>query len=332
MTVVGWYVHHHGAGHLTRFLAVRPHLDAEVAVLSSLPAPAVLPSRTTWTVLPRDDEPSVRPDGTVRLPQDSSPTASGLLHWAPLRHAGHTARLAAIAQCIAERDPTAFVVDVSAEVTLFVRLLGVPIVLMTQPGERTDEPHALAFRAAERIVAPWPDGVHPAGPLDAVRGAVRWVGGVSRYDGRGDSDVEPGHVVVLGAASAGQVAAAAAATPTARWTTLGGPGGVWADEPWEFLRRAEIVVSAAGQNSVADLAAVGARAVIVAQDRPFGEQAATARALASAGLAIVVDAWPEAEDWPALLERARELRPEWERWQTAGAARRAADVIAEVAE
>ena len=34
--LVGWYVHHHGAGHRTRFSAVRPHLDADVVVFSSL--------------------------------------------------------------------------------------------------------------------------------------------------------------------------------------------------------------------------------------------------------------------------------------------------------
>ncbi len=56
MSVVGWYVHHHGAGHLTRFLAVRPHLDHEVVVFSSMPAPARLPDRTSWVILPRDAE------------------------------------------------------------------------------------------------------------------------------------------------------------------------------------------------------------------------------------------------------------------------------------
>ncbi len=42
-SAVGWYVHHHGAGHITRFLAVRPHLDAQVTVFSSLAAPDPLP-------------------------------------------------------------------------------------------------------------------------------------------------------------------------------------------------------------------------------------------------------------------------------------------------
>ena len=41
--LVGWYVHHHGAGHLTRLLAVRPHLDADVVVFSSLAAPVAVP-------------------------------------------------------------------------------------------------------------------------------------------------------------------------------------------------------------------------------------------------------------------------------------------------
>jgi hypothetical protein len=47
---LGWYVHHHGRGHLTRLLAIAPHLDAEVDAVSILAAPAGLPSGWTWTV------------------------------------------------------------------------------------------------------------------------------------------------------------------------------------------------------------------------------------------------------------------------------------------
>ncbi|MDF2444423.1 MAG: N-acetylglucosaminyl-diphospho-decaprenol L-rhamnosyltransferase, partial [Subtercola sp.] len=80
------------------------------------------------------------------------------------------------------------------------------------------------------------------------------------------------------------------------------------------------------------LAAVGARAIVIGQPRPFGEQEATADALAAAGLAVVAPSWPEASEWPALLARARASTPEWSAWEVAGAAGRAAAVIAEVAE
>jgi len=339
--LVGWYVHHHGAGHLTRFRAVRPHLDADVVVFSSLPCPSSLPERTRWVVLPRDDDSTTSPDGP-RHPRDASPTVRGLLHWAPLHHRGHARRLAALASWIGESGPAAVVVDVSVEVALLVRLLGVPPVVVTQPGDRSDDPHRLAYDVAERIVAPWPRGLHGSPALDRVAERLRHVGGISRFADRApvvrEGDAGRTSVLVLpgsgsggGARLAEDVALAAARTPDASWTLLGGGTGAWVDDPWAALSSADVVVTAAGQNSVADLAAAGARAVVVPEDRPFDEQRSTGRTLDALRLAVVVDAWPAPDAWPALIARASALRPDWSLWQVDGAAARAADVVAEVA-
>lgn len=326
MGLTGWYVHHHGAGHLTRFRAVRPHLAGEVVVFSSLPEPGGLPARTRWVRLgPDNDRPPGAPD-----PAEADPTVGGLLHWAPLGHPGHARRLAVIADAIASRRFDRFVVDVSVEVALLVRLLGVATVVVTQPGDRSDGPHQLAYAAAARVLAPWPVGAHRS---PAAYRLVE-VGGISRFDGRARAaEPDPGTVLVLGGGLvegdfAGRVARAAAATPGTRWLLAGGAS--WIEDPWEELQRAEVVVAAAGQNSVADLAAAGARAVVVPQSRPFGEQETTGRVLAERGLAVVAPAWPEDIAWPAMLDRARELRPDWALWGVAGAARRAAETIAEV--
>jgi hypothetical protein len=344
--LVGWYVHHHGAGHRTRFSAVRPHLDADVVVFSSLGAPADLPDDTTWVELERDDAPTTGADGVVRHPADASPTVGGLLHWAPVAHPGHTARLGRIAAAVAGaaadgRPFDAMVVDVSVEVTVFSRLLGVEVVVVSQPGDRTDEPHRLAYDAASRVIAPWPAGSHDSTALDRVAPKVRWVGGISRQDGRGaeesgSSSVVPGNVLFVGGAGgsdhddlATSLARAARATPGTTWSTLGLDR--WVDDPRAEMATAEVIVTWAGQNTVADLAALGARAVVVPQSRPFDEQLTTARALDRAGLAVVASSWPADDEWPALIERARGLRPDWSTWQVDGAAARAAAVVTEVA-
>ena len=343
--LVGWYVHHHGAGHRTRFSAVRPHLDADVVVFSSLAPPVDLPADTTWVELERDDAPTTGPDGVVRHPADASPTVGGLLHWAPVAHPGHTARLGRIAAAIAGaaaagRPLDAMVVDVSVEVTLLVRLLGVEVVVVSQPGDRTDEPHRLAYDAASRVIAPWPAGTHDSTALDRVAEKVRWVGGISRQDGRRvpvpTPTVVPGNVLFVGGAGgsdhddlAAAVARADRATPGTSWSALG--LDTWVDDPWAAMTAAEVVVTWAGQNTVADLAALGARAVVVPQTRPFDEQLTTARALDRAGLAVVASSWPADDEWPSVIERARRLQPDWSAWQVEGAAARAAAVVAEVA-
>lgn len=342
MTVrIGWYVHHHGGGHLARLLTVAPHLNAEIHCFSSLAEPEGLPAHCSWTSLDRDDD--LVPEGLD--PREADPTAGGLLHWAPIAHPGHRGRLARITASLAERPVDAFVVDVSAEVALLVRLLGVRTVVMTQPGVRDDDPHRLAFRAATTIIAPWPHELLAPAHLADMSAKTVYTGGISRFEGRGHALSEtdstrgdsPRNVVLLGGrGGAGvtddDVAAAAAATGW-RWHNLGGTRGAnWSTDPWTELSTADVVVAWAGQNSVADLAAAKARAIVIPQDRPFDEQRETAHALEHAGLAVTANAWPAASEWPALIERAAHMRPDWTRWQVTGAAARAAEAIADTAQ
>lgn len=317
MRAVGWYVHHHGMGHLARFLAIRPHVAAAVVAFSSLPRPTTLPAGTEWVQLPRDDH-----DEGAGHPSRAEPTARGALHWAPIGHRGHAERLAAIAARAPRLD--AVVVDVSVEVTLLARLLGRRVVLVTQPGVRTDEPHMLGRRLADAVIAPWP----------ADDGALHAVGGISRFAERGRSTARrPGSVLALGGGGRDErwdalLHEAAAATPTWRWRIAG--GATWLDDPWEALCEAEIVVTAAGQNAIADVAAAGARAIVVPRPRPFDEQRRTAETLDAMGLAVVADASAPG-DWQALLARAQALEPDWSAWRVPGAARRAAAVIDRIA-
>ncbi|MCU1479886.1 MAG: hypothetical protein JWQ19_672 [Subtercola sp.] len=368
---VGWYVHHQGAGHTSRFLAVREALDADVVVFSSAAAPTELGAHTEWVLLDRDDtvEVDARADPGEpgsRDPQNSAPTARGLLHWAPLHHAGHASRLASIAGRIDTDRFDAFVVDVSVEVTVLARLMGVPTVVFTQPGERTDRPHQLALDAADAVIAPWPGSLYRPHWLDRAGDRVHYVGGISRFAHR-ERTAHPVPGTVLFIAGAGGATLppdalddAIAATPGFTWRLVGhasgdtatgrsagtatGGSGVtaadamggaaptgWVADPFDALCSAEVVVSWAGQNAITDLAATDARAIVIAQPRPFDEQNTTARVLADARLAVTAPQWPATEQWPALLTGARVLRPDWSRWQAAGATERAAAVIARVA-
>lgn len=327
---VGWYVHHHGTGHVARFLAVRPHLDTEVTVFSSLPRPASLPGSTEWVALPLDTEPEVRDGGFVD-PADAEPTAHGRLHWAPLGHRAHRARLARIVEDATSLD--AFVVDVSVEVTLLVRLLGLPVALFTQPGRRDDLPHRLAFDVADVVIAPWPVGLHPLDAFGAAVDRVAAVGGITRHAGRPRLDPVAGRVLLLGGiGSAGDRAAVwealVSSAPELDIRSAGFLPGSFNDDPWDELCRAEVVISAAGQNSVADIAAAGARAVLVPQDRPFDEQHATARALARAGTAQIADDVSDTAALLAAVGRARASAPDWSAWATDASASTAASLIA----
>lgn len=335
--MIGWYVHHHGWGHLTRMQAIRRHLDDHVTVFSSLPAPPDLGDDTTWIRLPADADPVIGSDGVRREAHElGDVTAGGALHWAPIGHPGHQTRLAMIAEWTARSPVSAFVVDVSVEVTAFVRLLGVPTVVFAQPGDRSDRPHRLGHDLADRIVAPWPEGVFEATRLTEHDGRVRHVGAISRHDGRvrPPADDATRRALFLSRTLDAPRLAETTALLTARgWMveTAGARDDDRIDDVWPLLCRASVVISAAGLNGVADLAAAGARAVVLPQDRPFGEQQHTARVLQSADLASTGPAGSSPQQVVELVERAEASTPDWRVWGAAGAAARAARVIQEVA-
>jgi predicted glycosyltransferase len=56
--------------------------------------------------------------------------------------------------------------------------------------------------------------------------------------------------------------------------------------------------------------AAGRPFICLPQARPFDEQFAKARRLQALQAAVVIQAWPNAEDWPGLLARAESLHPE----------------------
>ena len=312
--MIGWYVHAHGRGHLQRLQCVAAHLRTPVTALSSLPRPAGWTGG--WVDLPDD-----LPTGAER-----DPTAGGTLHWAPLGHTGLRERMATITAWVARVRPALVVVDVSVEVAVLVRTLGVPVVVAAMRGDRTDRAHTTAYDLADALLAPWPRARPEPWP-------ARWlertwhVGALSRFDDRPVRPLPGGRrVAVLWGHGGSEVAdadleAAAAATPDWSWDQRAFHGGVV--DPWELLQDADVVVTHAGQNALAEVAAARRPAVVLPQERPHDEQRANARALD--GLALVRGSWPAPGEWPDLLDAAaRQDGARWAQWSDGRGAQRAA--------
>lgn len=322
--MIGYYVHHHGQGHLHRAIALAHALDEPVTGLSSLPRPDAWAG--PWVDLPRDD--------AGAAPQDV--TAGGQLHWVPLGDAGLRARSAVLSAWLERDRPRLVVVDVSVEVALLVRLHGVAVVGVVLPGRRTDPPHLLGFRASSALVtfSPLPArDLLPGVPADVVR-RVESLGAISRFAPTEPAPV-PHTVVVLqgrgGVLTRRTAEELALLTPGWTWTVLGGDGR-WVDDVSVVLREATVVVTHAGESALADTAAHRRPAVVVTGDRPFAEQRTTAAALeAPEWPAVVVPHFPD-DGWPVLLERAAALDGRaWSRWYDGRAAERFAGVVARVA-
>ena len=318
--MIGWYVHNHGLGHLHRLQCVAAHLSTPVTVLSSLTRPAAWQGE--WVEL-ADDLP---------CGDDLDPTAGGTLHWAPQQHPGLRERGARIAAWVAAARPSLVVVDVSVEVTVLVRSLGVPVVVAAMRGDRSDRAHRTAYDLAEALLAPWPDSLPEPWPIEWIE-KCWYVGGLSRLDGR-PAGPPPGdrRVALLWGRGGGEVTAddvrrATEQTPGWTWDVVGLPGTPWVHDPWALLQAADVIVTHAGQNAVAEVAAARRPVVVIAQPRPYDEQHATANALSAGGLALVEPTWPQT-GWADLLDRAAtQDGSRWQAWSDGQGAQRAAALL-----
>ena len=323
--MIGYYAHHVGQGHLRRALAIAAASSHPFTLLSSLERPAGYDG--AWVQLPRDD---TAEDAT-------DPTAFGQLHWAPVGDAGLRARMALIAEWIHTARPSAMVVDVSSEVIAFARLMGVRVITLLQPGSRADPAHQLGYALADELIAPWPEsiGADLVDGTQAWTAKMRFTGAFSRFDGRAPiprSTARPRVVLLHGQGgttlTTPDVTAARAATPDWDWTILGHDPQGWVEDPWPVLSGADVVITHAGLNAVAEVAAARKPAIILPQPRPHDEQLTTARTLAHAGLAVALERWPPAHEWPGLLCIAlRAGGGRWPLWSTGDGAARAAAII-----
>jgi hypothetical protein len=103
---------------------------------------------------------------------------------------------------------------------------------------------------------------------------------------------------------------------------------MWAADPAPALCAADVVVTHAGQNAIAEVAAARRPAVVIPEPRPHDEQEATARALSTGHWPVtVLGSWPE-RGWGRLLtETSMRDGALWGAWCDGRAAQRFADVI-----
>ncbi len=323
--MIGYYAHHHGSGHLSRATALAAHLDEPVTVLSSAKPDPGAPFRD-WVELENDA------DHTGR---GGDPTAALALHWAPLHHGGLQSRMARIASWIARTRPRVMVVDVSVEVTSLARLCGVPVVVLAMPGERADDAHQWGYRLASRIIAPWPRELYAPSWLRPFDDRVDYVGSFSRFDDRTPCEPprRPVQRALLLAGTGGSsmpddlVSRLEARRPQIDWDVLGG-SAPWRDDVWAALCAADLVVSHAGQNAVAEVAAARRPAILVPEARPHLEQQRTVEALHRGGIVRAGSSWAEVAG--ALCVETVDPG-QWVRWAPSGAVQHAAAVISEVA-
>ena len=330
---VGFYVHHHGSGHAnrTRLLADRLPPNVSVHVFTS--------ARELFAGWERGIVHELPPDTTPGRDPEDDLLAEEILHYAPVDAPGLQQRMARMADWIAEHQPSLFVVDLSVEVLLLVRLCGAPTALVRLHGRRDDPAHRAAFRLAGRLIAPFPPSLEDEHTPDWVRQKTHYLGAISRYDHRSETKIDCRHNLGLsaqarvltvingtggGAQEIGRWEAVARACPD--WTVLlvgklatrqQTPENLrcvgYVPDTYPYLKAADVVVGSGGTNTMMEIGAARAPFLSLPEPRPFDEQLCKMRALERLGLTRIVDpALPESE-WAILLKAA--LRQDTRVWE-----------------
>jgi len=342
---IGFYVHHAGRGHLDRTRFVAEALgEQRVVVATSHPEAREALAGVSVTVLATDV--ASGPVGDV--------TAGGSFHWVPERPDVSVTRARQLLEWVDRHRPVLVVVDVSIEVAVFLRMLGIPVVLVRLHGSRDDVTHQFGYRLAEAFLAPYPTLLEDPSTPKSVRARTRYCGVIGQsvpparpqwYIG-GSVERRRRVLVLWGTGSppptGPNLDAVALATPGWDWSMIGPQTPVqtptvvhhqgWVDDVTTAIADTDVVVGAPGDGTLGAVAAAGARLVAIPQVRPFDEQVRKAELLAIHRLAVVCPTWPRPDAWGAVLDEAMELDPaRMALLEADGASARAATALVDLA-
>jgi hypothetical protein len=292
----------------------------------------------------------------VRLPSPSASGPASATAWHPDRPASVAPSLgpdgaAELVAWLEQEDPELLFVDGPSDITLFARLVGVPVVALRRHGRRSPAQRQLIDRRAVGSLAPYPRELAGADEDEDPR--TVHAGLLSRFAGQvpdragarralGVDDDRRLVTVICGQDGLGisgeELLAAGAATPGWRWHLLGrcrasqlaAPANVhrfgWVHDPWPHLTAADVIVAGASPSTVAEVADANVPLVVVPRASRDDEERRFADTLGAVGAALPLGAWPAAGRWATALAAAAALDPApLATLRDPGSARRAAE-------
>ena len=332
---IGFYVHYHGLGHKHRTEAILRHLKVSATVITSQIADLHWEGESLQEVRSIEcDIDEVSEDGLNHAGDVEA------LHYAPLWCNNITKRVAAYTQWLSQSRPDVMVIDVSAEISMLTRLASIPQIVIRQHGDRRDPAHNAAYSAAHSLLAPFPESMEDDLTPEWVKKKTVYLNGFCRQSHNSQQSMPPTSdslntsfdnkssklriAIMFGRGGTAdrhqQIRDAANELPEYEWLVIGKadnddanktPANLnflgWVDHPEPLIQSADIVVTSAGHNSVMELGRAECKFIAIAEERPFEEQVRKADILKREGLAVGLSDWPEAADWPSLIESAKEI-------------------------
>lgn len=357
---LGFFVHHHGSGHIKRCAAIIGHIDDRPVTIFCA-QPERFPALADNVTLERLPNPHGQPSCTAALHHQSASTA---MDCAPLGVSAIREGMGAIARWLSTRDAALLVSDVSAEVVLLARILSVPAVKLRMHGNRTDAAHVAAYSACVGLLAPFDERLEQADWPARFRQKTCYTGGLidsklaqppSRELARQRLGLPAGKQVIVAITGSGAgigtplapLTVGARALPEAQWFTLGNTARYghetafsnlcevgWADNVTDYIAAADVVIATPGDTLIHEVAKLGRPLVCIPEWCYYDEQACKAEALDLLGAAAYSPTWPGSfPSWRTLIERALAVDVEIQRsLVNANAAAQAASYLCNTAD
>ncbi|MGY3052577.1 putative glycosyltransferase [Pedobacter sp. UYEF25] len=325
---VGFYIHHHGSGHLMTALAISKQLSADkIFFLGSnlKPYQSIIPDHISCVHLPIDI--SIDNEGI-----DESSESCENFHYAPINVKGIRTRNHLITGFFVEQYPLILVVDTCPELVALARLCGIPTILIQQHGERNDLAHLLSYDSATEIIAPFPEKIRPQTPL-WVHQKTFYSGGFSKYDSVSVFNKERSDYIGILIGTGGTslnirfVIHLAESLPSFNFKAIGEMGNQetgriampknlvftgFVENPEAALTSCKIVIGNAGHNTVMEMATMRKRFICVPEERPFFEQIDKADKIRDAfGIVIVLPAKLYTTNWDATIRKLAAKKANW---------------------
>ena len=322
-----YFVHAHGNGHRATFNLLYPALSVffkVIAITTNSDITAYLHKKHDVQVL---ELPTKYPTGYA-IPEHTFSKAFEVTPYA----IEPAERTKALAEAIEHYKPKAFYCDGVPELAIMARGMGVPVVLVHLPGNVMNDPtQVFAHELADHIVAHFPASLEQANYQFTAK--TYYSGYMSQYAGRGlkrSNRSDSNDVTVLLGYDNYDVSVLKTITndQTTPFTIIGNK------QDYDLARNCillgpvkdiseaivgDVVISAAGQNTIAELLSLNKRLVLLPEPRPYDEQAVHATVLANQQVVLLAKESFSAEQWQNVLQKANVFTPAYENLVNASA-------------
>jgi hypothetical protein len=316
-STIFYFVHAHGNGHRATFNLLYPAMSLFfkiIAVTTNKEITQYLRGKHDVEVLelpPKYPAGYVPPEHTFSKAFEVTPYVTEAAE-----------RAKALAEAIARYQPKAFYCDGVPELAIMVRGMGVPVVLVHLPGNIMSDPtQVFAHELADHIVAHFPASLEQRNYQFADK--TYYSEYLSQYAGlllKPGSMADSHQVTVLLGYDNYDLSVLKSMTEDqhTQFTIIGNRRDYDLGKNCRLLGRVtdirtaivgDIVISAAGQNTIAELLSLGKRLILLPEPRPYDEQVVHANVLAEQQVALSAQDNFSAEQWKSLIQEAKISKP-----------------------